>query len=333
MEIKKLLPGDSDFHLFEALPKRLYPAGSIRHKQHDAVSSDFLTACYIAVEDDEVKARAAVYTNPDLVYNGLSTRCIGNYECVDDPAVAASFLTHLERETAAPKCFLLGPMNGSTWENYRFSLDHDSPNFFLEPYHHLYYNAHFREAGMEPIAGYGSSMDRRLSFDFTDVTDREQELLAKGMTIRPIDMERFEAELEKLYTFITTAFKDNFLYSPISRERFFRKYREAAAIIHPEYVLIAEDRHSGIVGFIFCYDDLFNTSEKSIVIKTLARHPSDEWRGLGQVLGNRIVRLAKQRGYASQIHAFMINEGASTFTPEKFKGNLYKNYVLYGKTL
>jgi len=333
MDIKKLLPGDSDFHLFENLPKRLYPADSIRHRQQDTVSDDFLTACYVAVENGEAQARVALYGNPALTYKGRHAFSIGNYECVDDPGIASALLEHVAQELAQPGAVLIGPMNGSTWENYRFSLDHNAPNFFLEPYHHLYYNDHFLAAGFAPVSHYSSNLDTRLSFDFTDVLQREEELLERGMIIRGIDVNNFENELQKLYGFISGSFAGNFLYTPADREAFSKKYRQAAAIIRPEYVLIAEDGKGEVTGFIFCYDDLFNTAEKSLVIKTLARKQSDEWKGLGQILANRVIRLAKARGYASIIHAFMISEGVSTFASQKFLGGNYKNYVLYGKTL
>lgn len=333
MEIKKLLPGDRDFHVFETLPQSLYPENSIRHRQNDKPGADFLTACYVAVQNGAAKARVALYSNPALHYNGIPAFAIGNYECVNDHGIAADLLAHVAKEINQPGQFLIGPMNGSTWENYRFSLDHDSPPFFMEPYHHLYYNDHFRAAGFKPIARYSSFIDTGFFCDYPEVIRREAELTAAGMRIREMNMNDFENELRRLYAFITTAFEDNFLYTPVSWKTFSSKYREASVIIRPEYVLLAEDGDNDLIGFIFCYDDLFNTSEKNLVIKTLARHPSERWKGLGQILGNRVIRLARERGYASQIHAFMINDGTSTFASQRFSGHNYKNYTLYGKTL
>ena len=97
--------------------------------------------------------------------------------------------------------------------------------------------------------------------------------------------------------------------------------------------MIAEDEKENIIGFIFCYEDLLNKKEKSLVIKTLARDQSKKWSGLGAVMANRIIVLAKERGYKSVIHAFMMDDGSSSESSRKFFGNVYKEYVLYGLKL
>jgi len=66
MEIIKTMPGDNRFYLFEDLPKRLYPAESIRNTQPDNYNIAFLHACYVLLDGGEPKARAALYQN--LVY-------------------------------------------------------------------------------------------------------------------------------------------------------------------------------------------------------------------------------------------------------------------------
>ena len=121
--------------------------------------------------------------------------------------------------------------------------------------------------------------------------------------------------------------------SPDCWESFSNKYKEAAKIIDPEYFLIVEDLEENIIGFIFCYDDIFNSTEKSLVIKTVARNASKQWAGLGHVLGNRITRLAKSRNYGSIVHAFMMEQGTSIGTSDNFLGKVFKNYSLYGLQL
>jgi phosphoribosylformimino-5-aminoimidazole carboxamide ribonucleotide (ProFAR) isomerase len=69
------------------------------------------------------------------------------------------------------------------------------------------------------------------------------------------------------------------------------------------------------------------------VVKTLARNESKQWSGLGQVMSNQVVRTVKAKGYKSMIHAFIIKQGTSRGTSEKFLGKVNKNYVLYGKVL
>lgn len=334
MNIITTQPGADNFHLFENLPKLLYPADSVRHLQTDGINTEFLHQCYVLMSDDKPQARVTLYNNPNLVYNNSNSLCIGNYESVDNAAIAATLLNHVSDE--AKKMggnYIIGPMNGSTWDNYRFSTHHNVPNFLLEPYHHLYYNQHFTDAGFMPISHYTSSIDTELPCDYPDVLKREKELADAGVVIRNINMNDYESELKKLYPIISDSFKSNFLYTPIHWDTFRKKYLDAAKIINPEYVLIAEDKQGEIIAFIFCYDDLFNRTAKHLVIKTLARTNSKQWAGLGQVIGNRVVRTVKSKGYTSLIHAFIIEQGTSRGASEKYLGKVYKNYVLYGKAL
>lgn len=349
MEWITTLPGKAGFEHFEAVPEHLYPAGSLRLQQKDGMNRAFLSACLVAVQDGLPVGRLAVYLNPNLLLDGKKTAAIGNYECIDDAGTAQELLAAgLQKAREAGAEYVIGPMNGSTWDNYRFSLHHDHPNFLLEPYHHLYYNEQFTAAGFEAISNYTSRLDPTMQCNDPGVLQRERELLEQGVIIRSIGMNRFEDELKCLYPFISKAFQTNFLYSAIDWETFRDKYLEAAPIIDPRYVLIAEDATGMPIGFVFAYLNVYNQvimrnahsakrnqspPEKQLVVKTIARSIDRRWSGLGHVLGNKVISAGKEQGCTSVIHAFMIEEGTSTGISRNFKGNNYKNYRLYGREL
>jgi len=327
-------PGDHNFHLFKNFPKEIYASDSIRFKHDETINIQYLFACYVVVNDNKVCATASLYNNPHLSYQNKKTFCIGNYESINNETVASKLFLHLFSEAKKNGAeFLIGPMNGSTWNIYRFSVHHNQPNFFLETYHHLYYNDHFLNAGFKIIAKYFSSIDTSLKYDNADVITREKELKNSGVTFRNIRLDEYEKELEKLFEFNATAFKTNFLYTPLDKEEFIKKYTETKKIIDPDFVLLAEDRNKNLIGYFFCINDVFNTKEKSLIIKTIARHPDKKWTGLGHVIGNMIYRKAVEKKYTSVIHAFMYEQGTSTTISKKFFGDIYKNYVLYGKEI
>lgn len=334
MKVIQTMPGESEFSYFEALPKILYADNSIRHNQSENINTDYLDSCYVLLIEDEPKARLCLYNNPELTYRGKKAACVGNYECIDEQVVSSTILeTAMLKAKQSGAGYVIGPMNGSTWDSYRFSIHHHYPPFLLEPYHHVYYNLQFLKAGFEVISRYKSSLDRSMNYNTPDVMHTEASLKAFGLQIRNINMDDFDRELDKLFPFISEAFKKNFLYTPIQRKTFFKKYKEAAPIIQPEFCLIAEDNSGNIAGFIFSYLDLLNRNEKSIVIKTLARDASPKWKGLGYVLTNKVLDAARQQGVQSVIHAFMIEEGYSTKTSVFFQGKAYKEYALYGIAL
>lgn len=334
MKIIQTLPGDSHFKLFEELPSLIYTERSIAYKQADMINTTLLEQCFVLEEKGIPLSRVALYSNPDLHYQGMKTACLGNYEALENPAAASMILDYVSAFAKQSGVqYLIGPMNGSTWDSYRFSTHHQHPNFLSEPYHPLYYNEHFLHSGFEIIAHYSSSLDTELPFDQAPLVQREQELIREGVCFRMINLEAFDEELERIHAFNTTAFKNNFLYTPISKEAFLLKYNETKKIIDPQYVILAEDAQQNLIGYFFCFQDLFNTSEKSLIVKTIARHPDKRWRGLGHVIGNRIYRAAVADGYTSAIHAFMYQEGTSNGISTNFSGRIYKNYALYGKII
>ncbi len=333
-EIIKIQPGDKQFHLFETAAINIYPPGVLQKQLSGGMNREFLHTCYVIVKNGAVVGRAALYNNSSLRYENRKAVCVGNYECINDDDCAKSLLNAVVDDAAKlGATFMIGPMNGSTWDDYRFSTHQQHPNFLLEPYHHLYYNDQFMQFGFRPIANYISNVDYSLNHDHVSILQTEAELISKKVVIRSIDSNHYEEELKKLYPFICASFQNNFLYTEVSEENFISKYKEAAAIINPAFVLIAEDKNKKVIGFIFCYQDLLNTKSKTIVVKTVARNPAKEWKGLGHVMGNHIIRAAAQREFTAAIHAFVIEQGTSTGLSDSFSGNSYKNYVLYGMAI
>lgn len=325
-------PGDSSFHLFRSLEKELYPAGSIRQKQSDGINHEFLHTCLVYLENDKPMARLALYFNPSLRYNDTLAACIGNYESVDDSDIPKELITCAEGIAKRNACrYVIGPMNGSTWDSYRFSMHNDHPNFFLEPYHHLYYNENFISAGYKPVAVYYSMLDRTMDDEKAEVKKREKELIEMGVTFRSIDLDNYEGELDRMHEFSMKAFRNNFLFTPLSLETFRNKYLPLKNFITPGHVLIAQQGEQ-TVGLAFCIDDHYS-KEPVLIFKTLARDNNKAYSGLGNVLGNMMTRYAKENGYKAVIHAFMLGTNASRDLSKQYSGEYYKHYQLYGKEL
>jgi len=331
--IRKILPHDADFHLINQFAKGNYASADIPFKLSDNIQLEFLAACYVLEQDGAIQATAALYNNPHLLFQGKKTFTVGNYECINNDHVATALLLHIAAEAKnAGAEILIGPMNGSTWDNYRFSTHHDYPHFFLEPVHHLYYNQQFIQAGFEVIAEYFSSVSD-IIYGQQALIEQEQAFIKKGVTFRSINLHQFESELDKLFDFNALAFSRNFLYSPISKAAFKQKYLSSKSIINPEFVLLAEDKDHLLIGFIFCVKDFFNNKEQSLIAKTIVRHPDEQWRGMGHVLGNLVTTKANAQQYTSIIHAFVYDKGTSLGLTAHFEGEVVKKYALYGKPL
>ncbi|TLV02917.1 hypothetical protein [Dyadobacter luticola] len=332
IQIFKTKPGETDFHLFEKLPESIYQESELALKKSEKIPVDFLEGCYYLTDREKVVARASLYFNPFLKYHDAPACTVGTYECAENATYAITLLDHLkEQAKTLDASYLIGPMNGSTWENYRFSTDRNNPPYFLEPFHHLYYNDQFQDAGFEVIARYYTNIDSNLELnEDAALTARQQELFDEGVVIRPIDLQHFEDEIGRIYAFNEIAFKTNFLYTPISQKAFLDKYLPTKNLINPALTLLAEDENGTLIGYYFCIQDFLNTTEKSLIVKTLARHPDPNWKGLGHVIGNIVYGEAMKLGFTSALHPFIYQQGTSMALSKNFSGVNYKNYALYG---
>jgi hypothetical protein len=332
VEVIKTKPNENNFEHFEALPLLLYPKESISHKQSDVVDLNHLHCCFVLLQENKPIARLSLYFNPFHNYRGETAACIGHYECIEDEKASQTILAAAEKQAKSNGVkFLIGPMNGSTWNNYRFSAHNDHRNFFLEAYNHVYYNEQWTSAGFESIMPYISNLDTQLKVDGEKLVMHEKRFTEKGAVFRNIKMDDVTSELHKIGKFSIEAFSDNLLYSPIKPEEFVAKYQQVAPLMKHEFVWLVEDENQELHAVMFAIPDYFDPDGKTLIIKSLARKKETPFKGIGSFLTGKITQQAKEKGYTAVIHALMIADKASERISEKYAGTAYKRYNLYGK--
>ncbi len=321
--------------LFDELLQNLYSAYILQQKKMcEYITDAYLVERLYQIHDNSPKAHLAIYYNEKLQYKNQKIFCIGNYEAVEHGDFGVNLLhIALEKIKNLGGKYVLGQMQGSTWDNYRLNTHNNYPNFFLEPYQHAYYVTHFEQVGFEIVEKYFSSIDNDIVFDKLEVLAQAKTFENVGVTIREIDLMNFEQELRNIFAFNSIAFAQNTFYTPISIDFFLEKYLKILPIIKKEFVLIAEDSQKNIIGVFFAIPDVWNLTEKSLIIKSISRHPDKKWQGLGHVIGNILYKNAFQNGFTQIIHAFMRENGFSTQISKNYSGKIYKNYVLLGRNL
>lgn len=332
VQLIKTLPGDASFHLFESVTERLYPVPVLKLKSFEGINHHLLKSAYVLLQNGTPVARCCLYYNPALSYQGQKACCIGNFESVNDSSCSNElFRLVTEDAKADAMTYIIGPMNGSTWDTYRLGTTRGQANFFLEPYYQTYYPSLFRAAGFEPIAHYLSNRDDEKNLHDERIVELEKRFVEKGMRFRNIDLENYETELKKLYAFCMEAFRNNFLFTPLPEETFIGKYLKLKPYIDPQYVIMAEDAEQNLTGFIFCLENVYDTQQKGMIIKTIAKHPSVRYGGMGNILASKFKQRAMENGYHYIVHAFMIKSNASKILSQHFSGRVWKEYELYGK--
>ncbi len=312
--------GGESFHLFNKVKKNM------------AVVEEYLQCVYILLMEDEPVARVILYDNPHLTYENQKVALLGYYEC-NQEAVAPMFLEEvLEKVKALGYEYVIGPMNGSTWNDYRF-VSEEGEGFFLEPQNPLAYSQHFEQIGFESIAQYYSSKGKVFEVNEEQLTKGEAQFKKQGVKFRCLDLENYEEDLKKIHTFSLDSFKQNFLFSPISWETFRKKYLPLKQVVNSNFVFFAEDETGKLVGLVFAIQDIFCTTEKRIIAKTIARDADPKYKGLGELMVLRFVKEAHQENFTSIIHALIIESGLSQNMSEKCFGERFRTYDLYGRKL
>lgn len=329
--IIRTLPGTENYMLFEKVVTLLYNSKGPRFIYGNDPASLFLEGCYVLLKKGEPVGRFSLYENPLLSYLDKKACCLGSYECEDD-FKTSNLLLQKAKELAIARGYswIIGPMEGSTWNSYRFSLNHDSPNFFLEPYHHVYYNDQFLDAGFNVIKTYVSQLLNSNDRNYEKVKTIEEKNATEGFTIRNINIKLYEKELVKIAQLSMKGFSSNFLYTQISQEDFIAKYLPVKSYLDPELVLLIENKNNQLEAFIFCIPDHLDKNNKTLIVKSIVKHKQSSFYKLGEYTTHKIKEIAQKKGFTKIIHAFMASDNISAKISEQNNSKNYKEYALYG---
>lgn len=222
----------------------------------------------------------------------------------------------------------IGPINGSTWSSYRFTVPNGTRPFFLDNHHPEEYLVQWRAAGFEPVERYLSTLIECARTSPTLCPRFAKRLAQRGITIEAVTPERFDQELRAIHALSNTAFARSPFFSPISYEAFEVLYQPVTAVVDPNWTLMARGPSGELLAFIFATPDYFDPERRSLVIKTVASRAP----GLGSWLTGLLHRRAHDAGYARIFHALMHESNKSTQI-HAAEAKVYRRYLLLGKPL
>lgn len=176
---------------------------------------------------------------------GAPIGMLGFFEAENDPEAALAVLdagTAWLRARGAK--IVRGPINYSTWNDYRFATE-TGGWFRGEPYHPAYYPALWANAGFDVCAHYGSYWLGPLA----PVVERCLPVAARGATtVRPVT----SADLPALYQLAIAGFHRAFMYAPIEPEEFASLYAGERVTSATATSFLAVDRGRPC-GFVYTY--------------------------------------------------------------------------------
>lgn len=266
--------------------------------------------------------------------------CIGHFAASDVDAGIALLNAACRRLSQAGCTLAVGPLDGSTFRAYRFVVQStDSagaahPPFFLEPQNPPHWPDAFRRAGFTELARYVSA---RTDLD-NGVLQNAQKRMAQdtgALRVRPIDLNAFDRELDRIYDLVMQAFRPNLLFAPISRSEFAAEYAPLRHVLQPDLVLLAEEG-TRLAGFILALPDLAQSQRGEpmtmAIFKTLAVHPDIAGAGMGSVLAAHAHLAAYRLGYRHVIHALMNEDNRSRRISARYAAPM-RRYALFQRRL
>lgn len=286
--------------------------------------------------DGSVAARASAWWSAAPSMPGRRPGVIGHFSATD----ATAALAVLEAACSALHnhgCDLaIGPMDGNTWQAYRFvEPPGDDPPFLLEPSQPPVWPTWWRAAGFDALARYYSTVQPLVASADPRCERIADRMHAAGIAIRPLDPTHFERDLGLIFDVSLASFAGNFLYTPIPRGTFLVQYEKVRSLVRPELVLLAEQAGQG-VGYLFALPDLLQPRRGEVldtaIVKTLAIRPGRAFAGLGALLLDRFRDAALAAGFRRSIHALM-HEGNSSRNLGPAGSRTLRTYVLFARPL
>ncbi len=262
-----------DLDAFIGLPYRLYrddpnwvpPLRSEIRGQFDPGRNPLLDHCDYALfllrEGGLAVGRVAAFVDRLAVDHWQEPiGLFGYYECPRDEG-ASRLLLDAARDWLASRGMLAmrGPWSFVSQEWGSVVEGFSPPPVVMAPYNPDYYNQHYRAYGLikvkdlmvyEADAARGYTIPERI----LTLTDRVAERY--GVRVRPLDMNRFEQEIDAIIALSNESLAENWGYSPVTEDEVRAMARDLKPVIHPRAVLFAEDGQGRPIGFAIAIPDV-----------------------------------------------------------------------------
>lgn len=213
---------------------------------------------FLARRDGRVVGRIASVVDPAFAARWeAEAGFFGFFECPDDAGVARALLGAVEADLRAQGVrHVLGPVNLTTNDEVGLLVDgFDSRPMVLSPYNPPYYPR------LVEAAGYASRLDY-YAYGWTPdtglapVVARLRGVAARdGVTVRPADPGRWDAETRLLFDLYNASFADLWGFVPLTWDEYRGRTGEFRPFYRPELVLFAE-RDGRAVGFGLSLPDI-----------------------------------------------------------------------------
>lgn len=209
---------------------------------------------FVLYRDGEPVARAISVINPEhWKRSGSKAAFFGFYECEDDERASGMLLDTIGGYCRSKGAEILeGPFNPNHYSELGMLVSNFAQPAFFEPYNPEYYPALIRKAGFETIYRIHTRVNKETG-DFLSRKHQDYHSPAdsNGFVVRPFNLFRMKAELERIREVFNDAFSGNWHFLPLSREEYLFSARSLFAVTNPGLIQIVE-HHGEPVAVLQC---------------------------------------------------------------------------------
>ncbi len=216
---------------------------------------------FLLEEGGQILGRVAAFIDHLAVdFWGEKIGLFGYYECIDDPAASRLLLQAAAdwlRERGMVS--MRGPWTFVSQEWGLVVEGFAPPPCIMAPYNPPYYDRQLTEFGLGKVKdlicySISGREDYRIPARILTLTDRVARRY--GVTVRPVNMSRYEEEVETFLELSNASIIDNWGYSPVTDGEAEALARDLKQVIQPKGVLFAEDRDGRPIGFAIALPDI-----------------------------------------------------------------------------
>ena len=275
---------------------------------------------------------------------------IGYFEAINDDFITAALFNSCKEWLRSNGVrSVIGPINGDTWHSYRLNAGPwDFPPFLLEPYNPPYYTTLWEKAGFELLERYFSKKVLDIRSAVQAYESNYIDASNNGVRFRQFDSAAWSSELGLIYMLTCRIFKDNFLYSLVSRDEFSELYSGAKSLIDPSLIWFSYAPSGEPSGFIFSLPDrsravramrgsssilgkvrfFLNKRTRTVNLKTMGVLKEQRALGTAGALFHLAYKSALMRGY-SEANMCLIRDGNPSGSYDGGDGTVFRFYNLY----
>lgn len=220
------------------------------------------------------------------------------YLLEDSNAEDELFVAISEYATVRGVHVVRGPINGNTWQDFRYVTGGSKvAPFFLEPHCTLDKEVWMRQ-GFVPKVQYESVKGAVSDAHFTAPA-------RSRCTVERLTRDTATTAVRDLHAVALDAFRNTWSFIPISLAEFAYIYEQPLSMLDTLYISVAKNSEGEIVGFFVGAPDVYDTSGKTFVCKTVAVRSAYANQGVGNALFHYMHAHARAQGYTQYIYSTM----------------------------